>query len=682
MRALITSPRRDAALTVPVPSTMPVNMSCLPRRAEHGACRCSPRRGPLRTGEPPGTTAQSKPGNAELELRGPGPGERRLRRHGKHAQGVGDLERVVAAEGRPAPRPPSSSGARNRATCSTSRAVRNEPSTSEPPSTIRLVSPRARRAPRAGPSARQTRLALDRQHLDAFGLERPPARGRLAARRRARARGGAADQPRGGRSAQPGVEHHSRERPAGAGRRQRRHGTSASTVPTPTSTASCSRRSQRAWRLCAGLVIHFERPAAVAMRPSSVVAALSRTNGRNARRAAPRKRSLSRTASPASRPVSTATPARRRSRASPAADDGVRVRHGHHHPRDARVSHERRAGRGAAEVGARLERHVQGRAARANAGLLEGDVSACGPPGPLVPPLADDARVLATTPPTAGFGFVSPSPRAASASAWRISCRSPGAARGTFGAHERTGERLGVEREQVVRLLPDADEADRHVELAHDRDRDAALGRAVELGQDDAGHADGLRELAPARRRSGRWWHRGPAASRAGRPVRLATTSRQSCSARASGWPSCAAARRCPRAARPCRARAPRAGASVSTAEGSAPSAPRWNPAPARCAQTSSCSAAAARNVSAAHSSTRAALVRARAEASLPIVVGIVPAPVAPAMDTDPRPGRRAAMAALAQALNARRSSSRSTSRMAASPPGAIWPDCSRSAPP
>src|SRR3954471_7707853 len=55
-------------------------------------------------------------------------------------------------------------------------------------------------------------------------------------------------------------------------------------------------------------------------------------------------------------------------------------------------------------------------------------------------------------------------------------------------------EGLGVEGSEVVRTLAEADELDRHAELALDGDDDAALGRAVELGQHDPRDVDGLRE--------------------------------------------------------------------------------------------------------------------------------------------------------------------------------------------
>jgi methionine synthase I (cobalamin-dependent) len=58
------------------------------------------------------------------------------------------------------------------------------------------------------------------------------------------------------------------------------------------------------------------------------------------------------------------------------------------------------------------------------------------------------------------------------------------------------GERKFVELQQVGHLLAYADEADGQVEFLGDGHGDAALGRAVELGEHDAGDAGGLGELA------------------------------------------------------------------------------------------------------------------------------------------------------------------------------------------
>ena len=53
----------------------------------------------------------------------------------------------------------------------------------------------------------------------------------------------------------------------------------------------------------------------------------------------------------------------------------------------------------------------------------------------------------------------------------------------------------GVEDTEILRLFANADEADRQAKAPRDRDHDAALGRAVELRDDDAGDADRLAEL-------------------------------------------------------------------------------------------------------------------------------------------------------------------------------------------
>ena len=48
---------------------------------------------------------------------------------------------------------------------------------------------------------------------------------------------------------------------------------------------------------------------------------------------------------------------------------------------------------------------------------------------------------------------------------------------------------FGVEGNHVVNLFAGADEANRQAQFARDGDDDAALGGAVELGEDDAGDA-------------------------------------------------------------------------------------------------------------------------------------------------------------------------------------------------
>src|SRR5215210_4764528 len=59
---------------------------------------------------------------------------------------------------------------------------------------------------------------------------------------------------------------------------------------------------------------------------------------------------------------------------------------------------------------------------------------------------------------------------------------------------ERGGEVVGIERAQVLERLADADQLHRDAELGGDRQRDAALRRAVELREHDAVDRHGLRE--------------------------------------------------------------------------------------------------------------------------------------------------------------------------------------------
>src|SRR3989475_9194755 len=66
----------------------------------------------------------------------------------------------------------------------------------------------------------------------------------------------------------------------------------------------------------------------------------------------------------------------------------------------------------------------------------------------------------------------------------------------TGSVEERIHKRLRVKGHQVLYLFSNADETNGQAKLAHDGDDDAALGRAVELGEHDAGDADGRGKLA------------------------------------------------------------------------------------------------------------------------------------------------------------------------------------------
>src|SRR5579883_1302077 len=61
---------------------------------------------------------------------------------------------------------------------------------------------------------------------------------------------------------------------------------------------------------------------------------------------------------------------------------------------------------------------------------------------------------------------------------------------------EGLGVGVGVEGDEVVDLLAGADEADRQAKFAGNGHDDAAFGGAVELGEDDAGDADGAGKFA------------------------------------------------------------------------------------------------------------------------------------------------------------------------------------------
>src|SRR5438270_686679 len=72
-----------------------------------------------------------------------------------------------------------------------------------------------------------------------------------------------------------------------------------------------------------------------------------------------------------------------------------------------------------------------------------------------------------------------------------------GAARAIFGvAEEGIDELAGIELDQVVRLLANADVRERDAEIADDREGDAALRGAVEFDERDVRHVHALREDA------------------------------------------------------------------------------------------------------------------------------------------------------------------------------------------
>ena len=236
-RTTSTSPRRSAVRTVPTPSTIPVNM--VP---------------PLMTddrrdlGGPAGAQSSNRGGQGQGNGGSSGTGRSRSASPTTDGSGPPNAGRL--------PRPPSRSGARNSATWSTSRAARNEPRTSEPPSTMTLVSPagrRARRGPRRGRRARRTRGPPAPRPPRPRGARRRA--GEAPTRQHEHRRPAAAPNARGG--SWEGSRRRVSSTTRVKGRRVRGEGSSsgssARTVSMPTSTASCSRRSQRACRRWAGL---------------------------------------------------------------------------------------------------------------------------------------------------------------------------------------------------------------------------------------------------------------------------------------------------------------------------------------------------------------------------------------------------------------------------------------------
>src|SRR3989442_4608364 len=112
------------------------------------------------------------------------------------------------------------------------------------------------------------------------------------------------------------------------------------------------------------------------------------------------------------------------------------------------------------------------------------------------------------TAPTIGLGLASATRRAAKSSTRSMNapCAAPVEAGSKIegesmraSIEEGRDERLGVKRHQVFRGLAGADVADRQTQFARDGHDDSALGRAIQLGQDNAGRAGGCGELARLR---------------------------------------------------------------------------------------------------------------------------------------------------------------------------------------
>ena len=159
---------------------------------------------------------------------------------------------------------------------------------------------------------------------------------------------------------------------------------------------------------------------------------LEQDEGAAASRAATRKRSLSRTRLAGEQRRSLRRRRARRSRASPPpSDDGVRVAHRHHHPRDARVARPSGAQGGVRPKwahGSSVTYRV-GPSAR-DRRPAQGHDLGVRPAGPLVPALADDAAALRqrrSPPPGSGWSRPARAPRARARGASAATRPPPGA---------------------------------------------------------------------------------------------------------------------------------------------------------------------------------------------------------------------------------------------------------------
>src|SRR5258706_7067005 len=245
-----------------------------------------------------------------------------------------------------------------------------------------------------------------------------------------------------------------------ATRRALSSGSSASTVPEPTATASARARSACTKARAAGLVTQRDSPRAVAMRPSRLAASFSVVKGRP-RSTRERKPSWRRAQASASTPTETSMPAARSLRTPSPAVRGsgsimpITTRRGR-----AAVAASTQGGvRPKCAHGSSVTYRVEPRAAtpaRASARS-----SACGTPPSAVRALASTRRPFATSAPTHGFGAVRPRPRSATRTAARIHAPSASESVTVFGRQIVHG---------VAEVL-DRAEAEIHRHEAQPRDR-------------------------------------------------------------------------------------------------------------------------------------------------------------------------------------------------------------------
>ena len=183
--------------------------------------------------------------------------------------------------------------------------------------------------------------------------------------------------------------------------------------------ASTVARSRWRWARAASPVIQREWPAAVAMRPSRLMAYLAITSGRPVRTCVA-KPSISSAASAAPSPSVDRDAGRPEAGHPGAVDGGVGVERGDLDAGDAGGDDRVGAGRRPAVVAAGLERDVEFGPGGGRAGPRSAMISACAWPGGWVWPRPTTTPSRTTTAPTGGLGLLQPRARRASARASRI----------------------------------------------------------------------------------------------------------------------------------------------------------------------------------------------------------------------------------------------------------------------
>src|SRR5262245_37791309 len=102
------------------------------------------------------------------------------------------------------------------------------------------------------------------------------------------------------------------------------------------------------------------------------------------------------------------------------------------------------------------------------------------------------AVITATFSPAATSRATAAAPMNPLPPATRITEVAPELRRPSPSGHQAVGEGLRVERDQIVRTLAHPDQLDRDAQLLPRGQDDPSTGRAVQLGEDHAGHVHGF----------------------------------------------------------------------------------------------------------------------------------------------------------------------------------------------